>query len=136
MRELVSNAILGILFTAIVIILSVAVSVTFFGCSTAPSVAIEHSRRVTELENTVRDYADRIDRYQQLVADCELQLVQISGRASEAGQSVDRIISLFGEYVGIVDQLLQAYRDIETSSGAGAELQSDSGDSFNGNDSG
>jgi len=71
---------------------------------------IEHQRRVIELENTNRQFAERLARYDNLVNDTISRLEAVRGRAGSIKGAADRIEYLFGEYERIVYEIINQMR--------------------------
>lgn len=93
-------------------------AVLFPACNTTTAAAgqqagdelFDYQRRVAELEAAIR-YSD-----ERLASDIE-ELAGIRDRASEIGDTVDRVIYLFEEYSAAVEQLVRDYNNLRATVG-------------------
>ena len=103
-------------------------AVLFPACSTtagqqAGDELFTYQRRVAELEAAIR-YSD-----ERLASDIE-ELAGIRDRASEIGDTVDRVIYLFEEYSAAVEQLVYDYNNLRAAVGAQNEDNVDTSSSI------
>lgn len=74
---------------------------------------LDHQRKITELEATIRDLQGRINRYEIVLADSITGLESVTARTAGSINTVDEITELFGEYQREVARLLSNYRALQ-----------------------
>jgi chromosome segregation ATPase len=87
------------------------------GGNGALGTVAEHQKRISELENAVRDYESRIRQYGELAEEAEQSVRAVRRRAESIGDSAGRLEYLFSEYDRIVERIIRENRALKAEAG-------------------